>query len=345
MAESLAEAVQLKETLAISQAEPERQRFSDYAERWIEAHASGVSPSTRERYVTELAYAVEAFGDFYVDAIDEEDVKKWRNQMDARPATKNSRLRTLRLVLEPACRRGVLRYNPARAVKEVSDSRTQGRRGNSLRPDEFARFVRTTAELSGTAFKADIGRMILTAAWTGMRMGELRAVKWEDLRDGELFVVRAVWNRIEKETKTDDPRLVVIPEPLAKILAEQRKWLMESQHPGLVSGLIFPADPRHAKASSTRRGACELTWFRSGSVLTPALTAIAEKAGVPSVSPHSFRRTYENLLRKAGVNDLVRRSLAGWRTEDTQAIYASHDREERDGAGEALVKLVTGAFK
>ncbi|MBI2374257.1 MAG: hypothetical protein HYV07_09675 [Deltaproteobacteria bacterium] len=61
--------------------------------------------------------------------------------------------------------------------------------------------------------------------------------------------------------------------------------------------------------------------------------------------PHSLRRTYENLLRKAGVNDFVRRSLAEWRTEDAQAIYASHDREERDGAGEALVKLVNGAFK
>jgi hypothetical protein len=38
----------------------------------------------------------------------------------------------------------------------------------------------------------------------------------------------------------------------------------------------------------------------------------------------------------------VRRSLAGWRTEEAQAIYATVDRSERDAAAAAFVQLVAG---
>jgi hypothetical protein len=61
------------------------------------------------------------------------------------------------------------------------------------------------------------------------------------------------------------------------------------------------------------------------------------------VSPHSFRRTFENVLRKAGVDDLVRRSLAGWSTEEAQSIYATVDPEDRMAAGRRIVDLVLGA--
>lgn len=44
------------------------------------------------------------------------------------------------------------------------------------------------------------------------------------------------------------------------------------------------------------------------------------------ISAHSLRRTWENLLREAGVEQLVRRSMAGWRSEKAQAIYATVNR-------------------
>lgn len=57
-------------------------------------------------------------------------------------------------------------------------------------------------------------------------------------------------------------------------------------------------------------------------------------------SLHSFRRTYENLLRQAGVDQLGRPSLAGWRSEEAQEIYAGVDQKERGAAAQALVRLV-----
>ena len=49
-----------------------------------------------------------------------------------------------------------------------------------------------------------------------------------------------------------------------------------------------------------------------------------------------------NHLRQAGVDELVRRSLAGWRSDDAQEIYAGVDKREGAAAGDAMVQLVMG---
>ena len=103
------------------------------------------------------------------------------------------------------------------------------------------------------------------------------------------------------------------------------------------------ANPKHAKGGQTRRGVDELSWHRRENVLDAPLRKVVEAAGITPISLHSLRRTYENLLRKAGVDDLVRRSMAGWRSEEAQRIYANVDPEERQAAAKALVALVEKA--
>lgn len=347
LATTFPEAVVLKDTLKnrgdTAQAKPGRTRLGAYAEQWLEEHAEELAPSTRDRYATELAHAVTGLGEHFLDAIDEHDVLRWRNGMlkaGARP-TVNGRLRVLRRLLDQAQHAGLLARNPARLVKELSVSRTGGRRGCALQAAEFERVLKAIKCLSAERkIAADVGRMLLTLAWTGMRRGELFALKWVDIEEREIHVTRSVWRGLEKSTKTDDPRRVPIPEPLAEVVAEQRRWLMETQQPGLVSGLVFPASARRAAQAAARRGSDEVSWYRSMSVLDEPLKAVVARAGVPEISLHSFRRTYENLLRAAGVDELVRRSLAGWRTEKAQEIYAGVHPNERAQAAKRMVDLV-----
>jgi integrase len=160
--------------------------------------------------------------------------------------------------------------------------------------------------------------------------------------DGELQIERSVWKRSEKSTKTDDPRRVTVVGPLVGVLEAQRAWLLETQHAGLVSGLIFPASEHGARAGATRRNVDAVSWYRCSSLLREPIAKVVVAALVPEISPHSFRRTWENVLRRAGVDQLVRRSLAGWRSEAAQEIYASVDTSERRAAGAAVVELVFG---
>lgn len=119
--------------------------------------------------------------------------------------------------------------------------------------------------------------------------------------------------------------LLHLVQPLVDVFAAQR----------LSSGLVFPASPRHANAGATCRGVDELSWYRSPSVLDVPLKRVVEVAKITPISPQSFRRTWEKILREAGVDQLVRRALAGWRTDKAQGNYATVDRSERDAASEA----------
>lgn len=213
---------------------------------------------------------------------------------------------------------------------------SQGRRGVSLSVDQLRRLLEALGALD-----SDIGRALLTIAWTGVRKGELVALRWEDYAEGELWIRRAVYRGVEGPTKTDDPRRVAVVGPLAETIAQQRRQLVASQHPALSKGLMFPAAMRQARAGATRRDG-KVRWYRSAGALDKPLIDACRAAGVPEISCHALRRTFEQLLRLAGVDQLVRRSLAGWRSERAQAIYAQVDPSERAAAAAALVRLVGG---
>lgn len=351
VAATFAEAVALKTELLGTEApgvQPTRQRYRSFAKQWYVTHRDEVSPSTQKWWEGALAHTMVGLGACYVDSLVPRDIRAWRNKSKKKVATStvNGWHRVLKLVLDEAVEDGLLEANPARAIKALHEGRTKGPRGTSLNAEEFRRFIRMTQLLACMEISPDVARFILTLAWTGMRKGEARALRWSDYRDGELHVERSVWGRFEKATKTDDPRRVVVVQPLAEILDSQRRWLLRNQHPGLSSNLMFPASPRHAKAGAARRGGdAEVSWYKSSSVVAEPLKRIVAAAQIPPICAHSLRRTWENLLRRAGVDQLVRKSLAGWRTDEAQAIYATVDREERTAAGAAVVRLVMGESK
>jgi hypothetical protein len=87
------------------------------------------------------------------------------------------------------------------------------------------------------------------------------------------------------------------------------------------------------------------TWMKASSTLGVAVKKVVARAGTAVLSPHGFRRTAENLARRAGVDGLVRRAHAGWRSERVQALYATVDPDERRAAGAAVVALVEAAVQ
>ena len=317
-----------------------RPRFGDFAETWLERHKqkSRIQPSTLERYTVDVAQLGVDFGGWWVDAIDYEAVEEWQTRVGAEyaPSTVNGWHRTMRLILDAARRAGVVTVNAAREVTTLPERRTGGRRGRSLEADQLARFL---AAVPKAKLPEDAARLVTCLALTGMRIGEVLALRWESVAGGELHVTDAVWRGQPKATKTDDPRRVTIVRPLAKALREQRAWLLREQHPGLGSGLVFPAAPQQAAAGAARRGG-EVRWYRSQTSARKAILAVCKVAKVPEITPHSLRRTFEDVLREAGVDKLVRRAVAGWRSEKAQGIYATVSRRERDEAAAALVRVL-----
>lgn len=335
-AESLEDAVKLRQSILDGGgtiAKPTRMRFDDFVEQWLSVRSASLAESTKERYVYSCAHLSVAFGDYFVDAMTASDVEQWLRCPPKKlaAATMNGYLRVLREVLESAVIAGHLIANPAKAIRGLREGRTRGRRGRSLGPDEFVRFIDAVERcIDDRSLCEDVGRLILTLAWTGLRLGEALALKWSDVLDDELRVERSVWRGLEKSTKTNEERAVAIPVPLAEVFASQRRWLVERQHGGLASGLVFPARRRN------RWG----TWHYSASAAKGGIDLAVKASGVPPVTAHSFRRTWTRLQRKAGVDALVRRSNAGWQSERIESVYDAVDKDDRKAGADRVVAML-----
>jgi len=326
----------------------ERKRLGDYAESWLECKAATVSPSTAHRLAWQIGYhIVPNLGEFWVDAIDVADVRKWQAELRVlglAPATVNSAHRTLKAILDTAVADGLIEANPAKAVSAIREGRTRGARGTVLTPNQLGLFLATGERLVAEGeISSDLFTMIAMLALCGMRFGEVAAAEWGDLGDGMLHIERAVWHRKVGTTKTDDPRVVPVPDMVLRLLQVQRQRLLAMQHPALSEGLMFPSDPEHAAWGAKRRGTTELNWYRYPSSLSDSIRRIIEASGLPRVSPHSFRRTWENVLRRAGVDQMVRRAMAGWRSEQAQAIYSLVDLDEAKKEANRAALIVVGS--
>ncbi|MCU1299107.1 MAG: phage integrase, partial [Acidobacteriaceae bacterium] len=78
--------------------------------------------------------------------------------------------------------------------------------------------------------------LIATAAFTGVRRGELRGMRWENYRDGEILIASSIWNGITTEPKSKKSRAPIpIIGWLATRLAEHRKSLGNP-----IAGPLFP---------------------------------------------------------------------------------------------------------
>ena len=78
--------------------------------------------------------------------------------------------------------------------------------------------------------------LLATAAFTGVRRGELRGMFWENYKDGEFMIAKSIWNGITTDPKSKKSRapVPIIPKLAAKLTAHRK-----AQH-NPISGPVFP---------------------------------------------------------------------------------------------------------
>lgn len=144
------------------------------------------------------------------------------------------------------------------------------------------------------ALKGDVwatARVAITvAAYTGLSLGELQGLKWEDITDHQLTVNRTIWNSIEGTPKTEARKNAV---PLLPIV---QKELAEHHRQNPLTVWVFE-DPR------TRRPRDLVALGRKK--IKPQLAA----SGVKWYGWHAFRRGFATRLHEEGVQDKIIQSL------------------------------------
>lgn len=171
--------------------------------------------------------------------------------------------------------------------------------------------------------------LVLTAAMTGKRHGELDALRWRDIGGSQVRVNRS-WDptaHVFGPPKSNRPRAVPLPARLLDELDEHAMSSAYNQPDALV--LCHPHTGKPIEPNDL------LEWFRRA----------CERAGVGRLRPdgkprriHDLRHTYGTTLAAAGV---PLRTLQGWlghQHSATTDIYAAYRPGEQDAG------LVDAAF-
>jgi integrase len=154
--------------------------------------------------------------------------------------------------------------------------------------------------------------VVTSAALTGLRMAELRGLRWGDFDGENLHVKRSVWRTTVNDPKTESSEASVPVVPvLGDALKEYRKTLKEGA--AADTAYIFAGERRDAPlnlANLARR------------VIIPAFT----RCKIPWLGWHAFRRSTGSLLDDLGVEPKITQQIlrhADIRT--TMNIYVKPD--------------------
>jgi len=155
------------------------------------------------------------------------------------------------------------------------------RRPGSARYATLAEVFKMIEALDGPASTA-----VAMAAFTGLRKSELQALKWEDLKDGQLHVRRTAWRTTDVREGQTKTAASAAPVPMIPILTE----FLETHRNGFpTSGFIFAGEKLGRPLDFHNLAA---------RVIRPAL---AEK-GIAWCGWHGFRRGLATLLYELGTD-------------------------------------------
>ncbi len=144
--------------------------------------------------------------------------------------------------------------------------------------------------------------MLLITHWAGMRVGEVAALRVQDVREAT-GSVRPEIRLAAEQTKGQHARVVFVSERLRKEITSYLKTL-----PNNVDGTapLFGTQKREAFSANT---------------LCQTLNVIYRRAGLDGASSHSGRRSFITTLASKGVGVRVLASLAGHRSIATTQRY------------------------
>jgi integrase len=244
--------------------------FDRAAAEWLRyvEHDRGCKPSTLRDYRNALRlHVLPAFGELVLEDITPVMVERWRASLHVSARTKNKLLTIVNGVFRRAARAFGSRHNP---VPEIERLRAR----TKLELEVFS--TEEIMALARAAVSEQDAAIFLTAAFTGLRRGELIALRWRDVDfAGSVIRVRASYaGDVLTTPKSGKVRSVPMAGLVASTLARlqtTRRWSTGDDD------LVFVG---------------ELGGYLDGSALRRRYIAALDNAGLRRLRFHDLRHTF-----------------------------------------------------
>jgi integrase len=204
--------------------------FADATEEWLTycENVRDCKPSTMRDYRNMARVLVREFGKRKIETITTEDIDLWISGYGGSNRTRQKYLVCLGSIFKRAMRVYGLPRNPADLVERPRVRRAA--KIDVLRPEEVLALVRAAESEQDAA-------IFHTAAFAGLRMGELLALRWRDVDFTRRTIhVRENWTQGETTTPKGGTERAV---PMAEEVAERLARLGQRQHFTAEDDLVF----------------------------------------------------------------------------------------------------------
>ncbi len=294
-------------------------RFGDFAEEWLKVKASGWSPNTHTLYSNSvnryLLHPDIGFTRYRLSAIDLAVAERFKAALigtypDLAPRTVNLALTALGAILKHAVRHGYRSENPVQYLDKLPEKR---REIDPLNSNEVEKLLSKAKDIDST-----LHILVSMGIYTGMRLGELLALRWQDAdfesgslrvqgtnshqKHRDLYIASGAFS----DPKTERSRRTVKLSPNAlQILREHR--LMSGNPQG--RALIFPNQEGHPIDPNNFR---KRLWNR----------LVRETKPREGFRFHDLRHTYASQMLANGVPvEFVQRQLGHSSYQTTLSKY------------------------
>lgn len=297
---------------------PAKLSLRQWSTEWLALKSRSIEGQTLDRY-TEIMewYVLPALGDRRLQAITPRDIDSLFGGLRLAPRTLRFVFTVFKACLATAVKKKVLATNPASDAERPRAP--TGEVGKALDETELARLVRGFAG-------HPLYPLVATAAFTGMRKGEVLALQWSDidLAARTISISRSVEEteangRRAKAPKTERGRRTIEIDPgLAALLANLPRW----------GDLCFP---------SPRGG------LRSPDAVLVMFRARAKALGF-ALRFHDLRATHATILLNKGV---AIHTVAARLGDDPAVLlkwYAKRNRQSDSAAAGVIGSLTSGVL-
>jgi integrase len=323
--------------------------FIDFAEEWIQIYAGDTKPSSVRIRKHELGLLSSHFGKQQLHEITKKAYQKALLDLRAKglsPNTISGVHCTARMLFKKAREFDLIKADPTEFARLPRTQVTieqleQGELPKYMEKEELAIFLKTAEKKGiGLDFAA-----FLTLAHSGMRVGELCALKWSDIDfvANTIRIIKTYYNPnndIRKyalqtpKTKRSKRIVEVAPsviKELEKHQAQQNK--IKTRHPNIYHDEDFvftidkyPGYPAYIKLIETR------------------MARLLKLAGLNrELTPHSLRHTHTSLLAEAGVGlEEIMERLGHSDDETTKNVYLHVTKAMKKEAAQKFSELMSG---
>ena len=329
-------------------------KFTDFVEIWKRDYGSKeLAPSTYKRYLGILeSRIIPYFGHFHVDKIKPTDIMQFydllsRDTQIVRRKNNNGKKtgkplspktivehhRLLHAMLQKAVYWQMIVSNPA---ERVQAPKTKKPKRKYYDDEQSKALISSLMELTEEQFKYKVA--IILTIFTGVRLGELMGLEWNDInfKDGIVSINRSSQYLADKGVFTKVPKTessirdVAIPDFVVSLLEEYKCWYDEQKYQygelWIDSNRLFvQADGKPMHPSTISK------WFEK----------FVAQIGLPVINFHGLRHTNATLLIAQNIDvSVVAARLGHAQITTTYNFYVHPIISHNKTAGFALENLL-----